>query len=180
MLVATTSDSAVINRRRIELIDAALPAAPIHHHGGAHTLHRDGVQLDDGELSELVGRVRASAASHAEAALDALSEDLGTRIATLSLREWPADFPTDIAVLRQTPWESQADSVMYRQVLADEAVKRGSVVAFFDAKTVQDTAVSLHGDSDVLIAPRAILGAPWNHDHRIAFAAAIVAASESE
>ncbi|MEM9611050.1 MAG: hypothetical protein AAGA99_26825 [Actinomycetota bacterium] len=59
VLVAATSDSAVINRRRIELIDAALPAAPIHHHGGAHTLHRDGVQLDDGELSELVGRVLA-------------------------------------------------------------------------------------------------------------------------
>ena len=39
-------------------------------------------------------------------------------IVSMSLRAWPRDFPTDIATQRRAPYESRADSVMYRQVLA--------------------------------------------------------------
>ena len=54
----------------------------------------------------------------------------------MSLRAWPADFPEDIETLRRVPYEARADSVMYRQVLAELARARGWDVHFFDGKDV--------------------------------------------
>ncbi|MEV6035705.1 hypothetical protein AB0L65_31410 [Nonomuraea sp. NPDC052116] len=51
--VTASADHQVVDRRRIELIEPGVPAAPIHH---------DGRSLDDAAVSELVARVRASAA----------------------------------------------------------------------------------------------------------------------
>ena len=45
--VTADDDHAVIDRRRIELIEPGLPAAPIHHLGGPHEMHLDGPPLDD-------------------------------------------------------------------------------------------------------------------------------------
>ncbi len=46
-------------------------------------------------------------------ALDDLIDDVGT-IRSISLRDWPDDFPVDIATQRHRPYESQVDSIMYR------------------------------------------------------------------
>ena len=59
--VTASADHAVVDRRRIELIDSGLPAAPVHHEGGPHLLHRTGEPLDDDALERLVAEVRASA-----------------------------------------------------------------------------------------------------------------------
>jgi hypothetical protein len=93
------------------------------------------------------------------------------------LRAWPVDFPADIAVQRRAPYEARADSVMYRQVLADCARARGWDIHLFDAKTVESEARNLLGDraDAVLRGPRTTLGPPWANDHRIALAATIVA-----
>ena len=95
----------------------------------------------------------------------------------MSLRAWPVDFPEDIAVQRHVPYESRADSVMYRQVLAELAHARGWEVHLYDAKDVEDRAAGiLAGRADeVLHGPRATLGPPWSKDHRMALAATIVA-----
>jgi hypothetical protein len=175
-LVTATSDQEVIDRRRVELIDSDLPAAPIHHHSGVHPMHDDGDPLDDDALGDLAARVRASARANVDRALDALSDDLSATIETLSLRDWPDDFATDIVAVRRAPLESQADSVMYRQVMADAADERGWRLHRFDAKTIEADAIAVVGDDSALVAPRSTLGAPWNKDHRIAFAATIVAA----
>ena len=118
--IAVTSDAhhAVVDRRRLELLDADLPAAPVHHEGGPHALHRRGEPLDDATLERLVAEVRAAVERATCTALDELASDLGTPVRSVSLRAWPDDFPHDVAVLRQPPYESQADSVMYRQALA--------------------------------------------------------------
>ena len=96
----------------------------------------------------------------------------------MSLRAWPADFPADIAVQRRAPYESRADSVMYCQVLAELAGKRGWTVRFYDAKDVERAAARILGEraDEVLHGPRTTLGPPWSKDHRMALAATIVAA----
>jgi hypothetical protein len=98
-------------------------------------------------------------------------------IVSMSLRSWPLDFPDDIAVQRQVPYESRADSIMYRQVLAQLARVRGWAVHLYDAREVEGRAVSVLGDraNEVLHGPRATLGPPWAKDHRMALAATIMA-----
>lgn len=176
--VTASVDHEVVDRRRIELIEPGLPAAPIHHVGGAHDLHRQGERLDDAALAALVADVRASVRRAATAALDELTEALPHPIVSLSLRTWPDDFPRDIAVQRRVPYESRADPIMYRQVLDDLAVGRGWHVHRYD-KHVEADAARLLGESahGVLHGPRARLGPPWTKDHRTALAATIVAAA---
>jgi hypothetical protein len=174
--VTATADHQVVDRRRIELIEPGRPAAPIHHEGGPHLMHRPGEPLDDAALAELVAQVRAAAVRATSAALDELAALLP--ITAMSLRAWPPDFPADIAVQRRVPYESRADSVMYRQVLAELADERGWAVHLFEAKDVEVEAARLLGPraEAVLHGPRVTLGAPWSKDHRIALAATVLAA----
>ncbi|MBV9410116.1 MAG: hypothetical protein JO148_00860, partial [Acidimicrobiia bacterium] len=166
----------VVDRRRIELIEPGMPNAPIHHEGGPHLLHRRADPLDDDALAALVADVRASSVRAAAAALDELSSALAEPIVSISLQAWPADFPDKIAIQRVVPYESRADSVMYRQVLAEVARARGWAVNHH-AKDVESQAARLlgaHAD-EVLRGPRARLGPPWTKDHRTALAATIMA-----
>jgi len=174
--VAASADHEVIDRRRIELIEPGVPTAPIHHEGGAHLLHRPAEPLDDDALAALVTDVRASVVRTASAALDEIATALPEPIASMSLRAWPGDFPEDVAVQRRVPYESRADSVMYRQVLAELGRERGWVVHLYETKDVEDEAVRILGNraNEVLHGPRARLGPPWSKDHRMALAATIV------
>jgi hypothetical protein len=174
--VTASADHNVVDRRRMELIEPGLPAAPIHHEGGAHEMHRSATPPDDDELAALVAKVRASVVRSTSAALDELVTALPEPIVSMSLRAWPADFPDDIAVQRLVPYEAQADSVMYRQVLAELARARGWAVHLFDAKDVEAEATRILGAraDEVLRGPRASLGPPWSKDHRMALAATIV------
>ena len=166
--VTAAADHRVADRRRIELVGPDDPVAPVH---------TDGAALDDEALAEMIATVRASAAATTAAALDEIAAAVGEPIRSLSLRAWPADFPTDLPTLRRTPYEAQADSVMYRQILAADGERRGWTLHTFDARTVQAEAAALLGPSadDVLHGPRRTLGPPWNKDHRIALAATVLA-----
>ena len=173
--VTAAADHKVVDRRRIELIEPGIPTAPIHHEGGAHLLHRPAKPLDDHALAALVADVRASVVRAASAALDELATALPEPIGSMSLRAWPADFPEDIAVQRRAPYESHADSIMYRRVLAELARARSWEVHLYDAKHVKDEAVRILGEraDEVLYGPRTTLGPPWSKDHRMALAATI-------
>jgi hypothetical protein len=94
----------------------------------------------------------------------------------MSLRAWATDFPQDIAVQRRVPYESRADSIMYRQVLAELARARGWEVHLY-AKDVEEAAAGILGEraNEVLRSPRTTLGPPWSQDHRRALAATILA-----
>ena len=174
--VTATDDHEVVDRRRIELIEPDLPVAPIHHDGGAHPLHRRGDFLDDDALGVLVAKVRASATRATSAALDELTGALPDPIVSMSLRAWPADFPTDIAVKRRMPYESRADAVMYLQVLAEVGRTRGWSIHLYEAKGIEVAAENILGDraEEVLYGPRTVLGSPWSKDHRMALAATVV------
>lgn len=176
-VAVTAEDGIVRDRRRIELLEEGVPAAPIHHQGGFHEMHRDGAPPDDAALAALVSEVRAAAIRQTSTALDAITSEVPGQVLSLSVRGWPSDFPTDIATLRRAPYESRADSVMYCQVLAELAQSRGWAVSFYDPKTVESVAAAALGPraDDILFGPRSTLGPPWNRDHRMALAATIVA-----
>ena len=166
--VTASEDHAVVDRRRIELIEPGMPTAPIHH---------EGKPLDDAAVTVMVENVRASAARATTASLDALASAVSEPIVSMSLRAWSVDFPDDIAVQRRVPYEARADSVMYRQVLADCARARGWDIHLYDARDVESQAVRVLGaQADaVLRGPRTTLGPPWAKDHRMALAATIMA-----
>ena len=171
--VTVSADYQVVDRRRIELIEPGLPAAPIHHVGGPHLLHRPAQPLDDQALAELVAEVRQSAGRATARGLDELAAALPDPIDSISLRTWPADFPEDIAIKRRVPYESRADSVMYCQVLAAVARDRGWAIHPYHAKQVEDDAIRNLGEqaSEVLDRAKSKMGPPWTKDHRMALAA---------
>lgn len=167
-MIVTAVDRRVVDRRRVELIEPGVPTAPVH---------QEGKGLDDRAVEAMLADVRASAHRATDAALAELAADVVAAIESMSLRAWPLEFPTDITVLRRAPYEAQADSVMYREVLAERARARGWDVVRFDAKDVERRARAVLGDRahEVLDGPRAALGPPWTKDHRMALAATVVA-----
>ncbi len=166
--VTASADHAVVDRRRIELVEPGLSPAPIHY---------DAPHLDVAATEALVAKVRASVARATAVAFDAIAAALPAPVVSISLRAIPPDFPDDIAIQRRSPHEARADAIMYRQILSELAEARGWEVHYFNAKDVEGQAVSELGDraDEVLHGPRATLGPPWTKDHRMALAAALVA-----
>ncbi len=166
--VTAAADHAVVDRRRIELIEPGVSAAPIHYESG---------RLDVAATAALVATVQASAVRASSAALDDVCGALPGPVVSISLRFWPPDFPDDIAVQRRAPYEARADAIMYRHLLAELAHARGWEVHCYDAKHVEAQAADVLGAraDEVLRAPRAALGPPWTKDHRVALAATVVA-----
>jgi hypothetical protein len=165
--VTASADHQVVDRRRIELIEAGLTPAPMHY---------DSRHLDVAATAALVANVRASVSRASSAALDEIATAVPEPIVSISLRAWPVNFPEDIAVQRRAPYEARADAVMYRQVLAELAHARGWELHLYDAKEVLGRAAELLGEraEEVLHGPRDRMGPPWTKDHRIALAATIV------
>ena len=81
-----------MDRRRIDLVEPGLTAAPIHY---------DSRRLDVAATAALVAKVRASVVRATSAALDEIADALPAPIVSISLRVWPLDFPDDIAVQRR-------------------------------------------------------------------------------
>jgi hypothetical protein len=168
VVVVASSDHAVVDRRRIELIEPGMPSMPVHH---------ESKSLDLAATAALVADVKASAVRASSAALDNLAAAVSRPIQSVSIRAWPPDFPEDLAVQRVAPYEARADGVMYRKVLAELAQARGWPVHFYDAKAILGQASAVLGDraDETLNGPRERIGPPWTKDHRMALAATIMA-----
>ena len=135
--VTAGADHAVVDRRRVELVEPGVSAAPIHYQRG---------RLDVAATTALVAKVRASVMRASSAALDDLAGALPAPVVSISLRLWPPDFPADIAVQRRMPYEARADAIMYRHLLAELAHARGWDVHCYDAKHVEAQAADLLGE----------------------------------
>ena len=154
-IAVTASDNhEVVDRRRIELIEPGISAAPIHY---------ESRRLDVAETASLVETARASVVRATSAALAEFATALPAPIRSISLRVWPLDFPDDIAVQRRAPYEARADAIMYRQELSEIAHARGWEVHVYDAKAVLGQAARILGDraDEVIFGPRATIGPPW-------------------
>jgi hypothetical protein len=170
ILVTVAGDGRLVDRRRVELVDAGLPALPHHHEG-------QGLPVE--EAVALVERVTRSADACALACLEALAGSVPVRIVGLSLRACPPLPATVAERLSNYRARNVADWVMYRQALARAAEARGWAVHEYDARHVLADAARALGRStieDVLQKVGAALGPPWRKDHKVAMAAALVAA----
>lgn len=124
----------------------------------------------------LVERVRASAERHAAIALDAVATAV-PQILGIALRARPALPPTIAERINDVRARNVADWVMYREALAGAAVARGWPVYWYDAKDVLASAEPALGVADYdtyFLQLRKELGPPWNADHKLALAAAVV------
>jgi hypothetical protein len=172
VLVTAAPDGTLLDRRRVELVDAALPKIPHHVQCQALPL---------GEGVALVERVRASAQAVTPRVLGALAAEVATPIAALAMRRYPPLPPTVAECITDTRARNLADWVMYCDVLAEAATALGWAVHRFNVKTVfADAARALGRNSldGLLQQTRSAVGSPWTKDHQMALAAAIVAAHE--
>jgi hypothetical protein len=169
VLVTAGKDGALLDRRTIALVDEELPKLPHHH---------DAQGLPEKEAVEMVERVRLSAERHSVLALDAVASAV-PHILGIALRKCQPLPPTIAERLKDYRSQNVADWVMYRRALASAAEARGWPVHWYEAKSVLDAAgKALHGKSfDTHFAElRRSVGPPWDKDHKVAMAAAIVAA----
>ena len=168
VLVTVACDGTLLDRRRVELVDEDLPGLPHHHEGQLLPMAR---------AVALVERVRASAEKHSILSLDLLATAV-PNIRGIALRTCPPLPPTIAERINDYRARNVADWVMYREALAFAAGKRGWPIHWFDPKTVLGSAAkALHVErfGDHFLLMRKALGPPWNNDHKLAMAAAIVA-----
>lgn len=161
VFVRVSRDGALLDRRRVELVDDDLPALPHHH---------EGQMLPLNEAVALVERVRACAERHAVTALDDVAMAV-PRILGIALRSCPQLPPTIAERIKNYRARNVADWVMYRKALAAAAEARGWPVHWYDTKKLLADAQPLQ--------LRKMLGPPWTKDHKLAMAAAIVTANAS-
>jgi len=170
VLVTAKRDGTLLDRRRVELVDEGLPKIP--HHSECQRLPLD-------KAVELVERVRVSAEKHAVLALDSVTTAV-PRILGVALRKCPPLPPTIAERISDYHAQNNADWVMYRQALASAAEARGWPVYWYDAKSVLGAARQALGVKNLdahFLRLRKAVGPPWNTDHKLAMAAAIVSAS---
>ena len=170
VLVTVARDGTLLDRRRVELVGEGLPRLPHHSEG-------QGLPLN--EAVDLVERVRVSAVRHAVLALDAVTMAV-PRIFGVALRKCPQLPPTIAERIKDYHAQNVADWVMYRKALASAAEERGWPVHWYDAKRVlgaASQALRVENLDAHFIQVRRAVGPPWDKDHKLAMAAAIVTAT---
>src|SRR3989454_7672113 len=169
VLVTVARDGTLLDRRRVELVGEGLPKLPHHSEG-------QGLPLD--EAVELVERVRVSAERHAVLALDAVTIAV-PRVLGVALRKCQQLPPTIAERIKDYRAQNVADWVMYRKALASAAEARGWPVHWYGAKKVLGAASEALRVANLdahFLQVRKAVGPPWTMDHKLAMAAAIVAA----
>jgi hypothetical protein len=170
VFVTVARDGTLLDRRRVELVDEDLPKIPHHSEGQALPIE---------EAVALVERVRVSAERHATLRLESVATTLPGRIAGIALRECPRLPPTIAERIMDARARNVADWVMYRQALAAAAGALGWAVHWYDVKKALAAAGDALGVEDLDAHFRQLrrsIGPPWGKDHKVAMAAAIVAA----
>jgi hypothetical protein len=110
--------------------------------------------------------------------LETLASAVDVPISVIAIRECPALPPTVEERIRDNRAQTFADSVMYRQALANAARARGWPVRWYDRERVFRDAASMLGREDIDALLRELgraIGPPWQAAHKLAAAAAIAA-----
>ena len=169
-LAVVDASPALLDRRRVDLIDKGLPSAPYHH---------EALELDINAAIDLVNRVRRSATEHASAAISTL---LATyRAQVLILPSSPYDSLPDSLekVLSSHRLTLAADGMLYREALAKAAAELGMEVRRYPRKTDPTVLAAEAMGVDAAEVTSLIAqfgreaGTPWRKDHKMAAAAAL-------
>jgi hypothetical protein len=166
---------AVIERRRVTLIDPGLPTQPYEH---------DTMAMREDEAEKLVARIQQSVSVCTTRALERLVGELAPTFAVvaLTIREplFPS-IPTRVAAVHASyQLRCSADGMMYQQAicraakklkLAVQLCKRGEEAA----RAAEQLAVTADEVAAFVAGPGRPAGPPWTEEHRRAFAAGIAA-----
>lgn len=149
----------ILDRRRVELLDPGLPNQPYHH---------ETVGMDPEEAELLVKKVRLSAIACAERALKQLLSE--HPITAIGLRQPPLPISPETVAEAHNNYHvfSRADSMIYHDALVTAAAKLALPVTLVPARTQ-------HPLDKWIADQRAVLGAPWQQDHKDATARALIA-----
>ena len=164
----------LLDRRRVELLDEALPASPYHH----DTLH---MPVSDAET--LVRDVRTSASSRATSALSSLINELAPATCrTIAIRVPPlSHLPATVAEVHADTWmANRADGMIYHDALTQAADQLNLRVCYFEKATILEVASHARGTTARDLERRlkafgTAYGPPWRKGHVVACAGAILA-----
>jgi hypothetical protein len=182
VLVTVAPGGELLDRRRIDLT-RGMPTHPHHHEGsravGRYPNSRMGRAMSLADAVALVERVRAAAGRGARESLEALAAAVRVPIERIAIRACPELPPTTEERIIDNRAQTMADSVMYREALANAAEERGWSVYWYDRdRVLREAAAALrHPDIDVFLrAMGRSIGPPWQAKHKLAAAAALAAA----
>jgi hypothetical protein len=187
VLVTVSRGGELLDRRCIDLTEAGLSTHPHHHEGswavGRYLTSPWARPISLADAVALVERVGESAARGARNGLEALAAAMPVPIARIAIRLCPTLPPTIEERIADNRAQTVADSVMYRQALASAAEARGWIVHWYSRESVFRDAAAALGREDVdafLTAMGRTIGTPWQTKHKLAAAAAIVAAMKRQ
>jgi hypothetical protein len=183
VLVTVAPRGELLDRRRVDLT-RDLPTHPYHHEGswavGRYLNSPWARAISLADAVALVERVRESAARGARAILAALAATVPVPIASIAIRVCPQLPPTTEERIADSRAANVADSVMYREALANAAEARGWWVHWYDRERVFRDASAALGGEDIdafLHAMGRSIGPPWQAKHKLAAAAALAVAA---
>ena len=166
---------AVIERRRVTLIDPGLPTQPYEH---------DTMAMREVEAEDLIARVQKSVSACTVRALERLVGELAplSSVVALAIREPPfPSIPTSVAAVHASyQLRCSADGMMYQQAicraagrlrLAVQLCKRGEE----SARAAEQLGVTPDDVENFIAHLGRPAGPPWTEEHRRAFAAGIAA-----
>ena len=172
---AVNGRPAVVDRRRVPLIEKGVPSQPYEH---------DTLALPDAESEQLLRRVKRSVAACTRLAFDHLAADLSSRyrVASIAIRHPPLPrLPATVAeVHRSYHTQCRADGMLYHSAICAAARRRRWKLAFHQrgeelANAAATLQVSTSEFERFLTGLKRTLKPPWSAEHRHAFAAAIAA-----
>ena len=183
VLVTLGPSKELLDRRRVDLT-TGLPTHPYHHEGswavGRYLNSPWARPMALSDAVALVERVRGAAAQGARESLEALAATVPLTITGIALRVCPPLPPTTEERIADARAATMADSIMYREALANAAVARGWTVNWYDAEHVFQDAAAAAGREDIdafLQEMGRSVGPPWQAKHKLAAAAALGAAA---
>lgn len=164
---------AVIERRRVTLIDAGLPRQPYEH---------DSIGMKEDQGNALIARVQRSVAARTSEALMRVVTELppSYAVVALAIRQAPfADLPETVAAVRQSyRLQCAADGMLYQLAICREARQLGLDVHLCrrgeeSSLAAEQLGVTLREVEEFVSRAGRPAGPPWTQEHRRAYAAGI-------
>ena len=171
---------AVVERRRVTLIDAGLPTLPYHH---------ESLGMPEDAANALIAHVRRSIAACTSRALREVVTNLAPAysVVALAIREPPfPELPDTVAPVRQSyRLQCAADGMMYQLALCRAARDLGLEVDLCRrGEEITRAAARLEVQPDAVASfvsgTGRPSGPPWTEEHRRAYAAGIAALAARE
>ena len=166
---------AVIERRRVPLIDAGLPTQPYEH---------DTIGLREPEADALIARVSRSVAARTSLALERLVTELRPAHAAVAvaIRKPPFDeLPATVAAVRRSyRLQCAADGMLYQLAICHAARELGLDVHLYvrgeeSSRAAERLGVTPAEIEELVSRTGRPAGPPWTQEHRRVFAAGIAA-----